>query len=204
MAMFRITVGKADGSTETRTIEAESRDAAVARIAAEGVDVLDAAAASPSLVGRLAAFRVAFPRRSAWGPVPRGYRLAAAALIALPLAAALGATLLAARIERQVARLAQEQAARPPVADRAGVSAAMAREPVSVTIARVARRLPADAALHAAARDRNGALTLEIDAVDPEAIRAALSADPALAGLATAGETMVPDRGLRMRLTDAR
>jgi len=197
MVAFRCQVRGKDGSITWRVIEAENRAEAIARIAAEGAAALDVAPRAPSLAARVAALRP-----GAGGA--RGWLAVAAPLVAAPLAATLGVTLLAGSTEREAASLARRLAARPALVTRAPVAAALGRETVSATMARLDTALPEGATLHALGRDADGVLEMEIDTADPEALRAALARDPALARLATAGETMVPDRGLRLRLVERR
>jgi hypothetical protein len=59
---------------------------------------------------------------------------------------------------------------------------------VGATVEALARALPADAVLLRAERNRSGLLEVEISTPDPDKLRAALRAEPALAGLHNIGQ----------------
>jgi len=167
----------------------------------------------PSLLDRLLAARR--PRGTRGWPwrlpetVTIDLRAVLLPLLLIPALAGLGASWLAARDTATSATLAQRAAPLIAEARRADAArpraAALLREPtVSEIVERLARALPADARLHALAREPDGALVAEIDVIDPDALRPALSADALLATLDEVAQQSVADRGIRVTLRAGR
>jgi hypothetical protein len=157
-----------------------------------------------SLIGQLraqAAARAARLRaRLAEAPAapasPREWRLAAvlAALIAAgPLVTLGGAWLGLADLRVSNAKLAAAAAPRAAAAEtaareRATLAAALRRPGVGATADAFARALPADATLIRLERNAAGYAVVEIATPDPDRLRTALRAEPALAALRDAGQ----------------
>lgn len=110
-----------------------------------------------------------------------------------------------------LALLAAAVALMPPLVTPAGRAPAPAVPPAppaataapvmpATLLAALARALPPADRLHHAALSADGALTVAVDTPDPAALRARLSGNAALAGLATVGEAIVPDAGRRVSL----
>ena len=117
-----------------------------------------------------------------------------AALIAAgPLVTTVGAWLIAGGLRGEVAQL-QEQAAPRAAAtqaaarDRAALVGMIKGPGLGAVAEALARALPADAVLLRAERGAKGLLELDISAPDPDKLRAAIRAEPALAGLRDAGQ----------------
>ncbi|MCW3847442.1 hypothetical protein OF829_09320 [Sphingomonas sp. LB-2] len=157
-----------------------------------------------SLAARLGpAARGAVARVRGWWanrpPVPAGKRDwwvagGVAGLIAAgPVATILGAWLITGGVRAELAQLQEQAAPRAAAAqtaarDRAALVAMLRRPGLGATAEALARALPADAALIQAGRGRDGLLEIEIGAPDPDKLRAALRAEPALARLRDAGQ----------------
>lgn len=114
-------------------------------------------------------------------------------LMLAPVATITGARLMADRAATRAAALearAQPAMAAGERAERARdlLRGAIARPGVGVTLDGLARALPPEATLVSATRDPTGALTIEVAAIDPDRLRAALRRDPATAGLRDAGQ----------------
>lgn len=119
---------------------------------------------------------------------------ALAVLIALgPLLTIAGAKLITrherseiVRLQNDLApRLAAEQAAQTA---RAELAAAVTRPAMGTTLETLARALPADATLSRAERTAQGALDIDVTAVDPDKLRAEIRRAPELAGLRDSGQ----------------
>lgn len=159
------------------------------------------AAAPRSLLDRLGASgraraaalraRLAEPPSNRRPEPAREWRLAAAlaALIAAgPVATIAGAHLLAHDVRADATQL--ERAAAPQMAerratreDRAQLAGLAGRPTLGSTLEAFARVLPADAALVRLERGPGGLLEADVSTPDPDALRAALRRDPALAAL---------------------
>ena len=113
-------------------------------------------------------------------------------LAAIPLVTGMGAWGLT---------IAIGQGARP---DDGRAVLAFRRVAVSEILALLDAGLPAGATVHRAERQADGAMLLEIDTGDPDAVRAALARDRVLATFRTTGQEMVADRGIRMRVRSDR
>jgi hypothetical protein len=155
-----------------------------------------------SLVAGLhAAIRDRLGRRSApagdpprSSPVGRRLALAVALLIAAgPLATLVGAELLARQARSATAaldaRLAPRMAAeRDAEQARAAMRAMVAQPTLGATLDAVARALPADAAVVRAERGPDGALELEVSALDPDQLRPALRVLPGIGTFRNVGQ----------------
>ena len=110
-----------------------------------------------------------------------------------PLVTIAGAWLITGSIRSEVNRLEEQAAPRAAAAktaaqDRALLVAMIRRPGLGATAEALARALPVDAVLLRAERDRSGLLEIDIGAPDPDKLRAALRAEPALARLRDAGQ----------------
>lgn len=119
---------------------------------------------------------------------------ALAILLALaPLATIAGAKLLIRHERAEIARLQNELTPRIAVeqamrAARTEIAATIARPAMGTTLETLARALPADVTLARAERTAQGALDLDVTAVDPDKLRAAIRRAPELAGLRDSGQ----------------
>jgi hypothetical protein len=145
---------------------------------------------APSLAQRAAAWR---PRRSLPGDAPpaTGAWGRVALLIALgPVLAWGAANIEAMRVADEAAAIRLREGARLRAdAERReaqAIWAAAGRTDMGAPLDALARRLPADARIVSIAQD--GALTVRIATVDPDALRDALRRDAGLRGLRDAGQ----------------
>ncbi len=90
------------------------------------------------------------------------------------------------RLEAQAAPRAA--AAKTASEDRAALVVMLRRPGLGATAEALARALPVDAVLIRAERGRDGLLEIDVSAPDPDKLRAALRAEPALARLRDAGQ----------------
>lgn len=109
-------------------------------------------------------------------------------LAAGPLLTIGGAAVLRADARAEARRLdataaPRAAAARASAEARAALAPVLARPSIGQTLEALARALPEEARLARAERTAQGALEVDIAAPDPDAVRAALRRDPALAGL---------------------
>jgi len=167
-------------------------------------DGIPQAPAPPTLAASLggAARGVAGRARTWWADRPavpanrRDWIVAGgvAGLIAAgPLLTIAGALLITGSLRGEVNRLQEAAApraaaARTAIEDRAALVAMVRRPGLGATAEALARALPVDAALLRMERGRDGLLEVEIGTPDPDKLRAALRAEPALARLRDAGQ----------------
>lgn len=117
-----------------------------------------------------------------------------AALIAAgPVLTIAAGSVMASGVRGEVRRLEEQAAPRAAAAkaaseDRAALVAMLKRPGLGVTAEALARALPVDAVLVRMERGRDGLLEVDISAPDPDKLRAAIRAEPALAGLRDAGQ----------------
>lgn len=117
-----------------------------------------------------------------------------AALIAAgPVFTIVGAKLMTGSVRAEVNRLEEQAAPRNAAAksaadDRAALVAMLRRPGLGATAEALARVLPVEAVVLRIERDRQGLLEIDISAPDPDKLRAALRAEPALARLRDAGQ----------------
>ena len=110
-----------------------------------------------------------------------------------PLITIAGAWLITGSVRGEVNRLEEQAAPRAVAAqeasqNRASLVAMLRRPGLGATAEALARALPVEAVLLRAERDRAGLLEIDISAPDPDKLRAALRAEPALARLRDAGQ----------------
>jgi len=110
-----------------------------------------------------------------------------------PLLTIAGAWLMTGSVRSDVNRLEEQAAPRAAAAeaarrDRALLVAMIKRPGLGATAEALSRALPVEAVLLRAERDRAGLLEIDISAPDPDKLRAALRAEPALARLRDAGQ----------------
>lgn len=110
-----------------------------------------------------------------------------------PVLTIVAGSLVASSVRSEVRQLREQAAPRAAAAKTAGedraVLVAMLRRPgLGATAEALARALPVDAVLIRAERARDGLLEIDIGAPDPDKLRAALRAEPALAHLRDAGQ----------------
>lgn len=110
-----------------------------------------------------------------------------------PLLTIVAGSLAASGVRAEVARLQEQAAPRAAAArtaeqDRAVLVALLKRPGLGATIEALARAMPADAVLIRAERNRQGLLEIDIAAPDPDRLRAAIRAEPALARLRNVGQ----------------
>ena len=163
-------------------------------------------APTPSLAGRLAvalrSLREARPARR-WP----SYRVSALLLAAIPLLTAIGAEGLAIakdagnRVVMRVAadRLSAHRAAIEAAAARMRIAPALTRPTASGLAERLAAFLPPGDRVRLLAIDDKGAISAEIECADPDALRAALAADPLGRRLRMTGQSPAAD-GVRIVL----
>jgi flagellar motor protein MotB len=131
------------------------------------------------------------------------WRIAMALLVALALAAIV-ATIAAHRIEAETARQVAE--APSPAAGEAearAVAAAFGQPRLATTLADLARHLPSATPIAAAARTRDGALRIALDAADPDELRASLAADPWFEDFRERGQEERAEGRIRVTLVEA-
>lgn len=152
---------------------------------------------STSLAARLgAALRGVLSRRPAMRAGKREWWVAGAvgALIAAgPVATIVGANLLTGHAQGEVRQLSEKAAPRVAAEqaagrDRAELVALLRRPGVGATVEALARVLPADSSLARIGRGRDGLLESDVTTPDPDALRAAIRREPALARLRDAGQ----------------
>lgn len=119
---------------------------------------------------------------------------AVAVLIALgPLLTIAGAKLIASHERAGIVRLQNELAPRLAAervtqTARSEIAATIARPAMGITLDTLARALPADATLARAERTAQGALDIDVTAVDPDKLRAEIRRAPELSGLRDSGQ----------------
>lgn len=150
-----------------------------------------------SLASRLPEIlRGALSRLPAIEPGKREWWVAGAvgALIAAgPIFTLLGANVTAGSIGKQVRQLHEQAAPRDAAAqaaarERAELVALLRRPGLGASIEALARALPADASLVRVGRNAAGLLEADVNAPDPDRLRAALRREPALARLRDTGQ----------------
>ena len=100
------------------------------------------------------------------------------ALLAALALAAIVATIAARRIEAETAqRLIETPSPAAGEAEARAIAQAFAQPRLASTLADLAKHLPSATPIAQAARSRNGALRIALDAADPDELRAALAGD---------------------------
>ncbi|ATE63527.1 hypothetical protein [Rhizorhabdus dicambivorans] len=218
MTRYRCVMLRRSGASEIRVVRAEDEAAARAQLAAKGLEPVSVEAIGPSLLDALREKKPALPgwRLPRWNiprlRVPQQGLIAAGLILAtIPVSTALGAWGLTALTRWQAHRLAQREA--PALAryervalvegSRRHVMAVMTSPPVSAVVVRLARLLPPDTGLAAVSLDEGGALVIEVETPDPDALRGALAADPLFAGLDEVGQTRTDEATLQVTLKGA-
>jgi hypothetical protein len=158
-----------------------------------------AAAPAPSLTQRLVAAARPRPRVAAQpGNASEWSDGSVAALVAVliavgPLLTIAGAKLLTAQQRAAAAKLETEvapriAAARAAVEARQQIDALLRRRALGATIEGLARALPPEATLIHAGRTAQGLVEIEVEAPDPDQLRAALRRTPMFARLRNTGQ----------------
>ncbi|MCW3835738.1 hypothetical protein ACFQ1E_05595 [Sphingomonas canadensis] len=153
---------------------------------------------SHSLAGRIAAAARAMLAHGEAAPPPgRRDWIVAGALAALiaagPLVTIAGAKLMAGAARADARRMTE--AAAPRIAardaaarDRRVLAALVRRAGAGATLEALAKALPPEARVQFIARGADGRIEADVAAPDPDALRAAIRAEPLLAGLRDAGQ----------------
>lgn len=217
---FRCVMLRRSGTTEIRIVRAESIEGARATCAAAGLNPVSIDPVGPSLFDSLGeTLKRGEWRLPGWRPAipaitlpPRPIMIGVALILAtIPVTTAIGAWGLTAINRWQASRIASAQA--PAIAAyaqvvaienvRARAATIMAAPTVTAMVARLRAALPEEAGLAGLSLDEDGAITIEVEAPDPDRLRTALAADPLLAGLRNSGQTMT-DGGTIMVILQGR
>lgn len=206
---FRCRAIRRSGASEVRIVQAESEEAARARLIAAGLEPVSVEPIGPSLFAGISGWRL-----PAWRipnlDVPRGPLLIALCLLlSIPVIVAAGAWWQASRAMAQNQTLQNRygndsQGPMLSLAAREALAGDLSRPTVGDLVVRLAAALPADATIYAAGDDGEHGLKLEIDASDPDQLRAALAADPLFAKLLETGQDRTESGTIRVTLEGSR
>lgn len=155
-----------------------------------------AAGLSAGARGMAGAVREWLANRPAVSAVRRDWIVAGALALLIaagPLLTIIAGSVAAGGVRAEVARLQEQAAPRAAAAkaaaqDRAALVTLLKRPSLGVAVEALARALPADAVLIRLERNRQGLIEADIAAPDPDRLRAAIRAEPALARLRDVGQ----------------
>lgn len=206
---FRCRALRRSGATEVRVVLAENEEAARDRLVAAGLEPISIEPIGPSLFSGMGGWRLPqwrLPRIA----TPRGPALIAIALLlSIPFTVAAGAWWQAreAMVQNQALQFRYGRDSGKAVlsqAERERLASDLSRRTIGDLVVRLAAVLPSDAMIHAAKDDGDYGLKIEIDASDPDRLRAALAADPLFAHLRETAQDRTESGTMRVTLEGQR